>query len=91
LTKLHDSGAEALIELDERILRPQALPDGFSRDDFAGPFEQGDQQKEWLPLDFHAMALAEHFLRSWEDLIQAESVAGRGLRRRSHVISIRKA
>ena len=50
--------AKALVELDERVARPQTFPQLVAGDDFAVPLEQRDQYLKGLLLQPDRIALA---------------------------------
>lgn len=48
LTQLLYRGVQAQVEIDERVLRPKALPQFFPSDDLIGAFQQHDQNLKRL-------------------------------------------
>src|SRR5690348_8372714 len=55
---LPNSYAQAVIELDEGVLRPEALPHFFPSHHFPTPLHEHDQEPERKLLQFHALGAA---------------------------------
>ena len=66
---------QALVEFDERVVRPQTRPQLLAQDEIAVPLEKGDQNAKRLFLDADDAALPEQSARSYVHLELAKPVS----------------
>ncbi len=69
-----DGHAQAVIELNEGVFRPQTLPDFFASDDLSGSLHQHHEQSVGKVLDFHAGAIPRKRLLSGVQFERTEAV-----------------
>jgi hypothetical protein len=50
-TQTPHGGVQSVLEIDERAVRPETLPQLAARDDLAGPFQQHREDRERLTLE----------------------------------------
>ena len=74
--KAADRVVESVLELDERILRPESLLKFLSADDFPGMLEESQQHLQGLFVHFDADALLTQFPCRRIDLERAETDPG---------------
>jgi hypothetical protein len=63
LAQLVDGSIQAVVEIDERVLRPEFLAQFLARDDVSGPLQEKTQNLEWLFLKADAGAVLAQFPR----------------------------
>jgi hypothetical protein len=66
-------GVDAMVELDNGLVRPEALPNLLARDYFAGRFEKHLQDLEGLLLESNPVSLFAQFAPSTVQLEWAEA------------------
>src|SRR5207253_6392605 len=76
LTEPVDGGIEAVIEVDERVSRPQTLPQLVASDDIAAALEQQDEDVERAAAQLHAAPLFHELARAAVNLEHPEPEAG---------------
>jgi len=62
-----------MLEVDERVARPQALPQLFASDELPGPLQQALENLEWLVLEIHEYARLSQLARAHVQLEHAKS------------------
>ncbi len=67
-----DGGIEPVVEIHERVGRPELLANLLARDQFAGALQQHDQDREWLVLQFDTDAVLTDLARTGIHLVGAE-------------------
>jgi hypothetical protein len=73
-----DGGVEAVLEIDKRARRPQAIPQLFARDDFPRAIEHDGEDLERLILQPDADASLPQLTRTQIDLEGSKSLHVRG-------------
>jgi len=61
LTQLLNGGVEAVLEINEGVLRPEAFAEVVAGDDFAGAFQQDGQNFDRLAVEVELVAELEEF------------------------------
>jgi hypothetical protein len=78
LPQLLDGGADAVVELDDRAIRPDAIADFLPRHHFSGMLEQHEENLERLFLQTNAPSALAQFARADVQLkpAKADSLCG---------------
>jgi hypothetical protein len=61
LPQLSDRGVQAVVEADERVCRPEALPQLVARDDGTASIQEQGERVEWLVLQVYPSATLSEF------------------------------
>lgn len=71
-----DGYAQAVIELNERVFRPQTSPDFLASDDLPGPLQEHYEQSIGKVLDLHAVAIPRKRLLIGVQFERTEAITG---------------
>jgi hypothetical protein len=74
-----DGSVQAVLEVDERVVAPEATPEILAGDDLAGRLEQRDEDGEWLILQCDTYATLPQVARDGIQLEGPEAVRTRPL------------
>jgi hypothetical protein len=72
--QLANGDAEAAVEIDKRVFRPDAAPQFFAADHLPSIFQKHDEQTKRLLLQLHALPIPEEFARGRVYLKLAELI-----------------
>ena len=65
---------EAAVEVDKRIVAPDAMAQVVAGDHLSGIFQKNDQKPEWLLLQLHPIPVFQEFARDGIHLERAEPI-----------------
>jgi hypothetical protein len=72
--QLADGDAEAAVEIDKRVSRPDTAPQFFAADHLPSVFQKHDEEPKRLLLQLHALPVPEEFARGRVHLKLAELI-----------------